>query len=764
MRISIIILAIIMLAMPVFVFGQHISREEITIGTGNSTENYIPLNFYWKNSLSQTLYFPDEFGNAVGYITGISYENNFSSNLTDMSVNIWIGETTQTNLSGGWISSNDITQVFSGTNNFPSGQNTIYFEFDEPFFYEGGNLVLLIQRPMDTQYYSSNDKFYVTDTSAHADRTRYFYSDSTTGNPASPPPGTLSNKFPNTTFHMILGGVGHVEGHVFDNEGAALQGADIVIEGTDYQAESDNSGFYQIENVVVDDYTITASLFGYSPQSNQIEIIENETTTSDFNLIPLDEVSVSGQVVGSDFPEIGLEGAHVTITGFEDYETYTDADGYFEFPGVYTNITYELQISIENYDTYLDDLVVEEDNLDLGVIVLTEIAVAPGNVQVSQNETGTEAYLSWAPPGTGNYEFRYDDGNQTTQIGFSQSYPNHVFGAVHHNNALIEEVHWFLTSTYGSHNNVRIYLFGLTSNGNPDQTALLYQSPFVNNTDNQWNSHELSEPVNAPNGFLVGVSTPNQYTGIGLDDGIGEPWQFVSGTQMSITDWTDEELNWIDIGSWGFQRNMLIRAYGVNYGDLRHDRASENRLYANPESISKANIRAFEHYNIYRFLTSQQSNPDQWDLVATEVVDTTYTDTSWAGIPNGVYRYAVTSAHTNDVESEPAFSQPIEQTMTSADEEIVPSGVSYLQNYPNPFNPETTISYGLGEASEVHLTIYNIMGKKVRSLVNEYQGAGQHSVVWDGLDSNHNKVASGIYLYRIKTEKSEVTKKMLLMK
>lgn len=754
-----ILVSMIMFTIIVFAAGGVSTREEITIGTGNSTENYIPLNFWYKSSLSQTIYYPDEFGNAIGYITGISYENNFNTNLTDMPVNIWVGETTAASLSDGWISSNNLTQVFSGTNNFPSGQNTIYFEFDTPYFYEGDNLVLLLERPMDTQWYSSSDRFYVTDTSAYPNRTRYYRSDTSAGNPASPPTGTLSNKFPNTTFYMILGGVGHVEGHVYDNDGSALQGADIEIEGTDYQAQSDVSGYYHIENVVVDEYTITASKFGFSPQSNQIEILENETITSDFNLIPLDEVSVSGQVVGSDYPEIGLEGAHITLTGFADYETYTDADGFFEFPEVYTNVVYDMQISIENYDTYQEDLVVEAEDLDLGVIVLTEIAVAPGNVQVSQNEAGTEAYLSWAPPGTGNYEFRYDDDNLTTQIGFSQSYPNHVFGAIHHHNALIEEVHWFLTSTYGSHNNVRIYIFGLNSNGNPDQTALLYQSPFVSNTDNQWNSHELQDPVNAPNGFLVGVSTPNQYTGVGLDDGVGEPWQFVPGTQMSITDWTDEELDWIDIGNWGFQRNMMIRAYGVNYGDLR-----QNRIAGNPAPKIRYN-RAFEYYNIYRFLTANQGNPEQWDLVATEVVDTTYTDNSWAGIPNGVYRYAVTSVHTNDVESDPAFSQTIEQTMTSAYEcEIVQSGISDLQNYPNPFNPETTISYALGEASEVELSIYNLRGQKVRTLVDEYQKAGQYNIVWDGFDSDRNRVASGIYLYRIKTEKSEITKKMILMK
>jgi len=87
-----------------------------------------------------------------------------------------------------------------------------------------------------------------------------------------------------------------------------------------------------------------------------------------------------------------------------------------------------------------------------------------------------------------------------------------------------------------------------------------------------------------------------------------------------------------------------------------------------------------------------------------------------------------------------------------------------VHNYPNPFNPITTIFYSLPEDSEVKLTIYNIKGQKVRELVNGEHNAGKYQSLWDGKDKNNNSVSSGIYFYRIETNKACLNRKMILMK
>jgi hypothetical protein len=94
----------------------------------------------------------------------------------------------------------------------------------------------------------------------------------------------------------------------------------------------------------------------------------------------------------------------------------------------------------------------------------------------------------------------------------------------------------------------------------------------------------------------------------------------------------------------------------------------------------------------------------------------------------------------------------------------IPKTYQLSQNYPNPFNPETMIRYDLPDPGYVNITVYNILGQKVKTLVEEYQEAGHKSVNWDGKDGEGREVASGIYFYKIKATGFEKTKKMVLLK
>ncbi len=100
------------------------------------------------------------------------------------------------------------------------------------------------------------------------------------------------------------------------------------------------------------------------------------------------------------------------------------------------------------------------------------------------------------------------------------------------------------------------------------------------------------------------------------------------------------------------------------------------------------------------------------------------------------------------------------------DENITPSAndVLTLSNYPNPFNPTTMISFSLPEDSKVELSIYNIKGQKVKTVLNEFLEKGVHSIEWNGTDSNNKTVASGVYFYQISADKKFKMKKMLLLK
>ncbi|MDH4223070.1 MAG: T9SS type A sorting domain-containing protein, partial [candidate division Zixibacteria bacterium] len=99
----------------------------------------------------------------------------------------------------------------------------------------------------------------------------------------------------------------------------------------------------------------------------------------------------------------------------------------------------------------------------------------------------------------------------------------------------------------------------------------------------------------------------------------------------------------------------------------------------------------------------------------------------------------------------------------------LPERFTLKQNYPNPFNPSTTIQYrvrGLEFGGFLHttLSVYNILGQKVRTLVDEERLPGEYKVIWDGRDERGNEVSSGIYFYQLKTKDHTETKKMVLLK
>ena len=108
----------------------------------------------------------------------------------------------------------------------------------------------------------------------------------------------------------------------------------------------------------------------------------------------------------------------------------------------------------------------------------------------------------------------------------------------------------------------------------------------------------------------------------------------------------------------------------------------------------------------------------------------------------------------------------VETNALSLDENLtIPTQFALHQNYPNPFNPSTQISFDIPEGSElVSLNIYNILGKKVSTLLNNVVNPGEHMIEWNAKDNEGNPVASGIYFYELSSSSFTARKKMLLIR
>jgi hypothetical protein len=94
----------------------------------------------------------------------------------------------------------------------------------------------------------------------------------------------------------------------------------------------------------------------------------------------------------------------------------------------------------------------------------------------------------------------------------------------------------------------------------------------------------------------------------------------------------------------------------------------------------------------------------------------------------------------------------------------LPTTYTLSQNYPNPFNPSTSICFGLPEAAEVRLDVFNLLGQKVTTLLNQQMEAGNHTAEWDSQNELGQAVSSGVYFYRLETPRFTESKKMVLLK
>jgi polyhydroxybutyrate depolymerase len=102
-------------------------------------------------------------------------------------------------------------------------------------------------------------------------------------------------------------------------------------------------------------------------------------------------------------------------------------------------------------------------------------------------------------------------------------------------------------------------------------------------------------------------------------------------------------------------------------------------------------------------------------------------------------------------------------SIEEGDTRSIPGNFELYQNYPNPFNPITKIHYSISEARFVRLEIYNTLGQKIRTLVNENQTGGNYQFQWDGKDKKRELVSSDLYFYKLQVGDFVETKKMLLM-
>lgn len=714
----------------------------LTIGEGGSTAR-VPLDMFYKNSLFETVFTNAELGGFMGQITGIQFYNNFSSNLPGKPTKVWLGTTTQENLSADWIPSTQLTQVFDGTIDYPTGENIITIPLAQPFFYmDGQNLVMMVNRPMDTSYFSSSDVF-VTQT-VGSNRSRNIYSDSVTYDPAAPPTATANGVFPKTTFLVIPGGVGDIMGTVTNAGGTPLADVTVSLQGAGYTTTTNASGQYSLLNVLPDNYTMEFSRHGYITYTQAIVLEEDDELVVNATMQQMPTVNVTGIITASD-TGAPINGAAITLNGYESYSASTNATGSFTITGVYAGHTYSYMIAANGYAMLDGSIEVGTTNHNMGTMVLSEMAFSPTNVTAEINTTNSAVTLNWVAP---------DPDNINLVEGFESTvYP---------------PVDWTQTITNAGPPNAS----GVAPSWSRFGVVTIAEQP-VNPTEGNfqtglWWAYEHQDEWLISPSFTVPVNTimsfdtyaymgsnagDHYYVKISVDN--GNTWNvlwdasaqtggwnyYASPITIDLSTYVSQTVKIAfhavdppsNDGLWyvWFIDNLTITnnvdRISFNGSDLiRHSAGTARGSFTNslptlpsrpqqngsmrsesawPMPIQNTDpSRVLVGYKVWRLASGQENNPNNWVLLNPDTItETTLTDNGWDTLANGDYRWAVKSVYTAEVMSSPAFSPILnKETITG-----MISGVVRKQD--NTPIPGATITVGTNVATTNSTGAYTLI-------------------------------------------------------
>ena len=369
--------------------------NEVSIGEGNESV-LVPLNYYYRNSLYQSLYYADEIG-LPSTIHGLVLYSQFLCDLEDMPVKIWMCNTVEDDLTGGWIPAGEMTLVFDGTVNFPMGESEILIPLQGPFCYRSGNLVIMYSRPTCSFYIGSNMCRFKGQT-VGSTRARHAFSDVIVFDPYNPQvPGVLSGQFPKTTLMFNPLPVGSISGCVRGENNQPLSGASVTLSDGLHSTTTNDAGQYTLPNVVADNYSIFFNAHGYLEHTQAVTLGAGNDLTLNADLLRLPQVTVSGVVLGC-FYLGGVSNACIQLSGYESYQTFTNREGEFTISGVYANCTYAYTVTAAGYTPVSGQITVGNSNYQMGLIDLEETFAAVENVLAEVNHTGDAVNINWQAP------------------------------------------------------------------------------------------------------------------------------------------------------------------------------------------------------------------------------------------------------------------------------------------------------------------------------------------------------------------------------
>ena len=718
----------------------------VQVGNGEVGDYQIPMNLFYMDSMVEVVYLQEWLGSDM-LINTVSFHANTTTTLPGpINLEIWLGETTETDLSAGWIDGTQLTQTFIGTLDVPPGDSWIDIPLDNAFEYTySGNLVMMIIRD-DTQYYSTTDLWWCTESSTPF-RTRFDYNDDSGAQHfnALTGPFTSTNQktiYPDVRFYWSPLGHGDVEGVVTNSATSnPIDGVEIYV-GSFGPATTNGSGEYLIEDVVTGYQEVTAFKDGYYDFVGSVEVLASQIVQYDFAMDPTVNGILEGTVTDSDTgnPLVGADIFAVGALGYE-FDGVTNGTGYYEITDMIVD-TYEVYCSFPDYPTGMVADVDIEEGLTTTVDFALEGYTYWNDFETNDGGLVSSSLWDWGAFTSGPMTGYSGTNGWATSIG--GDYPlssnstldtsdEYMIGSI---TAMLEFWHWYNIENSYDGGNVKI-----STDGGSSWNVIVPLTGYtgVANASNPLNGEEI----------FCGITTDWEFIQFDLSGYVGQSvmfrWHFGSDGSVQNPGWYIDD---VAISGGGGGGVVLDPPANVQIDDELGLLTWEEPTIARTAKGDKEASRDLLGYDVYLDDNLQGSTSElEWqyeDLVNGQV----YT----AGV-QAVYDDG------NSVVVEVDFTY--EGVSAGMD---LPLITELRGNYPNPFNPTTTISFSTVDPGHVSLNIYNMKGQLVKTLVNTELEANFHEVVWNGRDNNGKVTASGVYFYKMKSSSYTATKKMILMK
>lgn len=594
-----------------------------------------------------------------------------------------------------------------------------------------------------------------------------------------------------------------IHGLVTSSVGTPLD-ATITIDGNAKQVHTDpDVGDYH-RMLLPGTYTVTATAYGYLPQTAQITVPASGSVSHNFVLEHALTVNLRGQARDPlGYPLAGLE---VTLLADTPTTATTDALGCFQFNGIYEG-NYQISFNQDGAVIWETSCLLTQDESRRIFVISDPVALFSDPCETIDNWTAT---LPW---GVSTYQGESvitdsPGGNYANQINKALLLTNPISLQNIDNPVLIFRTAYALENNYD-------FVYVQASNTTSNWTTL----GSITGTQLSWEDMNFSLAEFAGQSLYIRFLIDTDYSvtadGIYLDDitikGIDSTElifgdadgnrQITKADGLSILaysigldplpdidprPWSDERIaacdldadeildafdawllfNYIGEAGWrlpvqtGVPENPGDPVLSAHYDsalviDLEHPELLKSLSFStSPVNVVQINHTGYIHDDLYG--QSFNQDEDRYGYAGHDVDHVSLTATLQDDPPDFTLVYTL-----NGVPGSVFVS-----TTSSGDDPVIPAPVfSLAQNHPNPFNPSTRISFSLARSEQpAHLRIYNAKGQLVKTLLEGIQPAGPQSLVWDGRDDSGNPVSSGIYLFRLESGGESLTRKMILLK